>query len=99
MPLLLLTPREDIADTFRLADAAKDLGWQAERASSYQPTRNEYPQDVVLYGETFFTTLVAQKLSYFVLEPEFDLLAKFPRRYLKRDIQRLTLEQARQVKT
>src|SRR5258706_14575465 len=98
MPLLLLTPREDIRDTFILADAAKTPGWQIERASSYQPSRSDYPQDVVLYGETFFTTLVAQKLAYAVLEPSFDLLAKFPTRYLKRDVQHLTLEQARQIK-
>ena len=100
MPLLLLTPREDIRDTFLLADAAKELGWEVQRASSYQPNRSQYPQEeVVLYGETFFTTLVAQKLSYVVLEPDFDMLAKFPQRYLKRDVQSMTLEQARQFKT
>lgn len=99
MPLLLLTPREDIRDTFKLAEAAQALGWEVARASSYMPTRDQYPQDVVLYGETFFTTLAAQKLSYVVLEPPFDLLAKFPQQYLKRDVQHLTLEQAQQITT
>src|SRR5258708_7443210 len=99
MPLLLLTPREDIADTFRLADAAKQAGWQVERASTYQPTKNQYPQDVVLYGETFFTTLVAQKLGYIILEPAFDLLARIPQPYLKRSVQHMTLSEARQSKS
>jgi hypothetical protein len=99
MPLLLLTPREDIADTFKLADAAQQLGWQAERVSSYQPSRTQYPQDIVLYGETFFTTLVSQKLSYVILEPDFDLLPKFPSHFLKREIRQMTLEEARQLKS
>ena len=79
MPFLLLTPREDIQDTFKLADAATALGWRVERASSYQPTRADYPQDdIVLYGETFFTTLVGQKLALIILEPPFDLLYVLP---------------------
>src|SRR4051812_22273970 len=99
MPLLLLTPREDIRDTFKLAEAAKELGWQVERASSYQPTPAQYPQDIVLYGEFFFTPLAAQKLSYIVLEPAFDLLEKTPKRYLKRDVQHLTWKEERQIKS
>ncbi len=99
MPLLLLTPREDIQDTFILAHAAEAMGWQVQRATTYQPNREQYPRDVVLYGETFFTTLVAQKLGYIVLEPDFDLLAKFPARYLKRDVQLMVYGEAQQLKT
>jgi hypothetical protein len=100
MSLLLLTPRDDIHDTFKLADAAKSIGWEVERATTYQPTPEQYPRDdIVLYGETFFTTLVAQKLGYAVLEPPFDLLARIPQQLLSRNIQYTTLEVARQIPT
>ncbi len=100
MPFLLLTPREDIRDSSRLADAARQLGWRVERVSSYQPSREQYPEnDIVFWGETFFTTLVSGRLTYAILEPDFDQLATFPAVYLKRDVQVMTLEAARQIGT
>jgi hypothetical protein len=100
MPFLLLTPREDIRDSFRLAEAARQRGWRVERVSSYQPNREQYPEnDIVFWGETFFTTLVSQRLTYVILEPDFDQLAKFPPVYLKRDVQVTTLEEARRIST
>jgi hypothetical protein len=94
MPHLLLTPRDDIQDTFKLADAAKQLGWKVERSTNYRPSPSDDTDDIVLYGETLFTTLAAKSLGYAILEPDFDLLARIPETYLRRRAQRITLAEA-----
>jgi hypothetical protein len=95
MPVLIVTPRTDISATHTLLDAAKKRGWEAIRAEGYKPDIQQ--NEVVLYGETLFTTMAARHLKYAILEPTFDWLAHISRHYLLRDVAIMTLQEARKI--
>lgn len=69
-----------------LADQAARRGWQIKRS-------HRGPPETVLafYGDTFTATALVQRHLFELVEPEFDILARVPRAWTKREIRFGTL--------
>jgi hypothetical protein len=97
MPTLLLSSRQtdDAQQLWRACIAEKwDVirvhGWRAPEIS---------PNDVVVYGEPLFAEHVAQTLGLRLQRPAVDWLPKLPHRWRGREVQLMTLAEARKVST
>jgi len=94
MPTLVLSPRYT-PDSQALWNAALQAGWSVERLHSHHPPAWLRDKDPAIYGEALFANIVADELSLALLEPPFDWLARLPEKYLQRNIEYMTLGEAR----
>ncbi|HEY1049756.1 MAG TPA: ATP-grasp domain-containing protein [Prosthecobacter sp.] len=96
-PLLLLAPRIT-EDTKSMWKAALDLGWSVQRIPNWRVPEGiaANHRQISIYGEPLFAEAVADQLNLVLLEPSIDWLTTVPREYLHRDIQMMTLADARQ---
>ncbi len=95
MPTLILTPRftEDSQSLWR---AAGQLGWRVERLKTWRvPDDLLTVTEPVLYLEALFGPTLAEQFSKRLLEPPIDWLPRLPREYRLREIELMTLGQAR----
>lgn len=99
IPLLLLAPRIT-DDSKAMWKAALDLGWSVQRIPNWRvPDGLTATQgQIAIYGEPLFAEAVADQLDLVLLEPSLDWLTTVPREHLHRDIQMMTLAEARQQK-
>ena len=54
---------------------------------------------VIIYGEPLFAEAVCDQIGLVLLEPPVDWLTTVPRDYLSRDVEILTLGEARQIQS
>jgi hypothetical protein len=94
MPTLILPPRYS-PDSIAVSKAAVRAGWGVERLSSWRVPDHLAGEDVVLYGEPLFASVVAQGLGQSLLEPSPGWLAGLPRELTRRPVRLTTLEEAR----
>lgn len=96
-PLLLLAPRIT-DDTKSMWKAALDLGWSVQRVPNWRVPEGIAAdhRQISIYGEPLFAEAVADQLNLVLLEPSIDWLTTVPREYLHREIQMMTLADARQ---
>jgi hypothetical protein len=93
---LVLSPRHR-ADDQLLWRAAIKRGWKVERAHGLSSSLPEIDDDIVIYAEAFFAPLIAKQLHCRLVQPDDDWLARLPSRYLRREVRRTTLGDARQI--
>lgn len=95
-PLLLLAPRMT-DDSKAIWKAALDLGWSIQRIQGWRVPEELLGthQPLVIYGEPLFAEAVADQMGLVLLEPSLDWLTNLPREYLQRDIELMSLAQAR----
>jgi hypothetical protein len=94
MTILLLSPRYTF-DSIALWKAAIDLNWDVERLQNWQVPERLQQQEIVLYGEPLFASLVTEKLGLQLIAPEPNWLTTLPYFYVQREIIFSTLEEAR----
>jgi hypothetical protein len=96
MPILVLPPRYT-PDSIALTDAATHARWEVERLHSWKvPDWLQGRNDVVLFGEPLFATVVAEDLGLALLEPPLSWLTDLPYKYRCRDVSFTTLKHARE---
>ncbi|HNG95106.1 MAG TPA: ATP-grasp domain-containing protein [Acidobacteriota bacterium] len=95
-PTLVLSPRFT-PDSIALAGAATQLGWNVERLVNWRPQAELKTQPVVVYGEPLFAAVIARELGLSLVEPPFHWLTTLPVQYCKRDIQFLSLGDAKAI--
>lgn len=96
MTTLVLPPRYT-EDSITLWKAALQIGWTYERLPSWRVPGWLRDEDVVLYGEPLFTTIVAPELGLSLVEPTFDWLAQLPADYRLRDVRFTVLDEPRRL--
>ncbi|MGB1285137.1 MAG: ATP-grasp domain-containing protein [Aggregatilineales bacterium] len=94
MTMLILSPRYT-DDSIRLRRAALASGWQVERLQNYRVPEHLPRTDVALYGEALFSGIIAEQLNHNLIDCPQDWLAHLPYKYLQRDVQYMTLNEAR----
>jgi hypothetical protein len=94
MPTLVLPPRYT-SDTIAVGRAAAVAGWAVERLAGWRVPEWLGGEDVVLYGEPLFASVVAADLNVALLGPPFDWLPSLAPTYRRRDVRSATLEDAR----
>ncbi len=97
MPTLILPPMYN-EDNVRLAQAAARAGWDLQRLESWEVPEGKKWPDPVLYGETGFAETVAPKMGIRLLEPHPTVLARMPRRFVRRVVELAPLGEARKKK-
>jgi len=98
MPTLVLPPRYS-PDSIALWRAATALDWTVERLGSWRVPDRLKGQDVVLYGEPLFASVVADQLGVALLEPPIDWLPALPEKYRRRAVRLATLSEARRIES
>ncbi|MES2709042.1 MAG: ATP-grasp domain-containing protein [Verrucomicrobiota bacterium] len=95
-PIVLLAPRMT-DDSKSVWKACLDLGWPVERVQGWRVPGHlsAAGRPVVIYGEPLFAEAVADQAGLVLLEPPVDWLTVVPREFLHRDIEFMTLEEAR----
>ncbi|GIK65865.1 MAG: hypothetical protein BroJett018_36590 [Chloroflexota bacterium] len=96
MPILLLSSRYT-PDSQALWRAALDFGWSVKRLHGHR-VPDEWTaesENIVLYGEGLFVSIVAQQLDIALLEIPSDWLPNLPVEYRQRDVRLITLKEAR----
>lgn len=95
-PLLLLAPRMT-DDSKAIWKAALDLGWSIHRIQGWRVPEElkTTHTSLVLYGEPLFAEAVADQVGLVLLEPSVNWLTRLPHEYLQRDIELMTLAEAR----
>ena len=96
MTMLLLSPRHT-SDSAALWRAALSTEWSVERLQSYRLPEWLQSEEVVLYGEGLFVQAIAHQLGISLIEPTLDWLITLPEDYLLRNIEYLTLSEARNI--
>src|SRR4051794_26921686 len=94
MPTLVLPPRYT-PDSIAVSHAAGRAGWQVERFASWRVPEGFTADEVVLYGEPLFATVVADALGLTLQEPAPDWLARLSQNYRQREVRFLDLGRAR----
>lgn len=95
MPTLILSPRHS-EDSQSLWRAASELGWEVERLPSWRvPEHFLQLKEPVLYVEALFAPTVAEQFGLQLLEPPVNWLPSLPEVYRKRQVEMMTLAQAR----
>jgi len=99
MPTLILTPRQT-DDSRQLWRAAIELGWGVERITDWK-IDGEFKRldEPVFYVETLMTPIVAAAFNVKLSEPPEDWLVRLPADYRHRQITRMTLDEARTLRT
>jgi hypothetical protein len=95
MPTLLLTPRQT-DDTQKLWRACIAEKWKVERVHNWRVPVVD-PKEVAVYGEPLFAHHVAQTLGLKLLEPAVDWLPNLDWKWRGRDVQLMTLAEARKI--
>lgn len=74
-----------------------DLGWQPERLQGWRvpESLNLSGRDVAIYGEPLFAEAVTDQLGLSLLEPPIDWLLGVPQCFSHRQVQIMTLNEAR----
>jgi len=96
MPTLLLSARHT-DDSQKLWRACIGADWDVQRVHGWKVPELS-PQDVVVYGEPLFASLVAQTLKLRLVEPPIDWLPQIPKRWRARDVRLTTLADARTMR-
>jgi hypothetical protein len=97
MPTLVLTPRFT-EDSQALWRAAGILGWSVERLTTWRvPSELLHVPEPVLYLEALFGPTLAEQFGLRLLEPPIDWLPRLPVEYRRRDIELMTLSEARGI--
>ena len=96
MRTLVLPPRYT-PDTIAIGRAAAIAGWAVERLSGWRVPDWLRGQDVTLYGEPLFASVVAADLGVALLEPPVEWLPGLPAHYRQRDVRLAMLEEARRL--
>lgn len=96
MPTLVVDSMEQ-KDSRALAGAAQLAGWTILTIPQTDAIRRQSPMDLVLHGPPAALIELGKTLEMALLEPPLDWLAELPARYLGRQIQRATVEQARSI--
>lgn len=95
-PIIVLGPRitDDSVSIWRTCLAE---GWKPVRLQGWRvPEALELgSREVAIYGEPLFAEAVCDQLGLALLEPAIDWLTKLPREYVHREIQLMTLGEAR----
>ncbi|KAB2857675.1 MAG: DUF4343 domain-containing protein [Anaerolineae bacterium] len=96
MPILLLSSRYT-PDSQALWRAALDAGWLVERLHGHRVPDQWMTEsdEIALYGEGLFVSIVAQQLDIALLETPSDWLPNLPVEYRLRDVRLMTLKEAR----
>ncbi len=95
MPTLLLTSRQT-DDTQKLWRACIAENWKVERLHGWKVPKVE-TKEAVVYGEPLFAHHVAQTVGLKLLEPSVDWLPRLDLKWRGRDVQLMTLAEARKV--
>lgn len=96
-PTLILSPRMT-EDSIALWGAAGRLGWNVERAQGFRPPVGfEVEGEVVLYVEALTAPLFAEALGVELAEPPLGWLAGLPKAYRRREVELMTLGEARRI--
>ena len=85
MPTLILPPRYT-DDSIALWRAATAMGWGVMRLQGWRVGADLSIDEPVPYGEPLFVATVAEQLGLAVFEPSFDLLARLPERFRRREV-------------
>lgn len=96
MPILILSPRYT-PDSTQLWQAALRAKWSTMRLQSHRAPDELKGQEVVLYGEGLFVTIIAEQLEIVLLESPLDWLPNLPLPYRLREISLSTLKDARSI--
>ncbi|MEK7953083.1 ATP-grasp domain-containing protein [Luteolibacter soli] len=95
-PIVLLGPRmtDDSVTVWR---TCLELGWTPERIQGWRVAEHLAisGRPVMIYGEPLFAEAVADQTGLVLLEPSIDWLTTLPREHLLRDIELMTLGEAR----
>lgn len=94
MPTLVLPPRYT-PDTIAVGRAAATAGWGVERLGGWRVPDWLRGEDVLLYGEPLFASVVATALGVALLGPPSEWLPQLPGAYRRRDVRYASLEEAR----
>lgn len=98
MPTLILTPRFT-DDSQLLWRAALEAGWHVERLHGWRvPDELRTVSEPVLYVEGLMAPMIAREFGLILREPPQDWLPRLPEEYRWREIQLMTLGQARQLR-
>ena len=97
MPTLILPPRYT-SDSIRLWKTAIAIGWEVLRLQNWRVNLDGEIDNPVVYGEPLFAKIVADKLGIKLLDPQLDWLTTLPKSYVKRQIDYLTLKEAKNIK-
>jgi hypothetical protein len=95
--LLIVTPNFK-GEVPILAKAAEILGWEVYRS----PGGWRLPEDLkgkegAVYGELYFCEVVAQQMNWTLRSNSLGWLARLPNKYTKRNIEFMTLAEARKI--
>ena len=95
-PVVLLGPRMT-DDSVAVWRTCLELGWTPERIQGWRVPEHLTTEGrpVMIYGEPLFAEAVADQTGLVLLEPSIDWLTTVPREYLLRDIELMTLGEAR----
>jgi hypothetical protein len=80
-----------------MSQAAALQKWEVERLPGWNVPGWLRGEDVVLYGEPLFVSVVAPALGVEVLQPSYDFLPKLPQKYLRRAVRLIQMAEARQL--
>jgi hypothetical protein len=97
MPILIVSPRHS-EDSDAMLDAATHAGWHVERPDNWR-IRDQWlgRDDLAFHGEALWVRVVADQLSYSLMEAPYAWLAELPTEYLQRDVQHMTLGEVQSI--
>lgn len=100
--LLITQPRVGVAhnEIIALQMAARELGWDVLPAPSGWRLDEGLTQSGVKgvpYGSQTFCEVIAQQMGWTLKQNSFDWLTKIPKKYLKRQVDFMTLKEAKEI--
>lgn len=96
VPVLVLSPRYS-EDSRLLRRAALQLGWHVERLGGWEVPERLLPRKLIFSGELGYIQVIADKLSWALLDAPVDWLISLARAYRQRSIEMTTLANARKL--
>lgn len=99
MFLLISQPRVGISynEILALHFAARELGWEVLPAPTSWRLDHSVKGKGIPYGSQLFCEVIAQQMNWTLHLNPFDWLAKLPIEYTKRQVDFMTLKQARKI--
>lgn len=95
---LILSPR-NTSDTTALNQAAIDKSWKIERTKNWRISENfKIAENFAVYGEGLFGAVICQQIGISLVEPTFDWLANLPNKYKLREVEFVSLKDAKKIK-
>ena len=95
---ILVTSPRITPDSTALMQAAQNSGQKAMRLPTFRPVPDLKGASISVYGEPLFAIILSSKLDHVVLEPTSDWLSNLPKEYTQREIQNITIGEARKRK-